>query len=450
MNKVTGGILKPLKSFRGGVDAMHQKKASDLEVVRMIDPSVVVIPMQQSIGAPCQPLVKPGDHVDVGQKIGDSEAAVSAPVHASVSGTVKSVGEIHLANGNVCTGITIESDGLMTLCETVSPPVVDSLESFLSAIRESGLVGLGGAGFPTHLKLRSALKSEPKVDTLIINAAECEPFISVDCRSCIEHPEDILNGIKALEKWMNFESVIIGVEDNKPKAFQVLKKVAESDDEADDRIKLMSLRSHYPQGAEKMMIYVTTGRVVPAGKLPSDVGCVVMNVETCAMIGRYLASGKPLVSRSLTFDGSAVAKPMNVRIPIGTKIQDVIDFCGGFAAEPEKIMLGGPMMGMALSNTDGPLCKANNAILAFKHDPKRDKPMWDCIRCGKCVAACPLSLMPTKIEDYCRTRNVEKLKQANVMVCMECGSCAFHCPSARPLVQYMRLGKQLIREEAKK
>lgn len=450
MSNEVSGILKPLKRFRGGVEAMFQKQASDLEVVRMPLPEIVVIPMQQSIGAPCKPLVKVGDHVDIGQKIGDSEAAISAPVHASISGTVKSVGDIHLTNGNVCTGITIQSDGLSTVSESVKPPVINSQEDFLNAVRESGLVGLGGAGFPTHAKLRSALTSEPKVDTLIINAAECEPFISVDCRSCIEQPEHILAGINALLKWIDFKQVIIGVEDNKPKAFETLRKIAASDDDKDDRIKMMSLKSHYPQGAEKMMIYVTTGRIVPAGKLPSDVGCVVMNVETCAMIGRYLETGRPLISRSLTFGGAAVNKSMNVRIPIGTKIQDVIDFCGGFSEDPEKIILGGPMMGMSLANTEGPLCKANNAIIAFKKNPRRDKPMWDCIRCGRCVAACPLSLMPTKIEEYCRTKNVEKLKKANVMVCMECGSCAFHCPSSRPLVQYMRLGKQILREEAKK
>lgn len=446
-SKLIAGVLAPLKRFRGGVPAMHQKNAADLPLRVIPVPKSVTIPMQQSIGAPCEPLVQVGDYVYTGQKIGDSGANVSAPVHASISGTVKSIGEIKLANGNTCIGITIESDGKRMDLPDLKPPMINNLEDFLGAVRESGLVGMGGAGFPTHAKLRSALQSEPKVDTLIINAAECEPYISVDNRECIEHPENILAGIKALIKWIDFKQVIIGVEDNKPKSFEILRKLAAEDDEIDDRIKLMSLYSRYPQGAEKMMIYVTTGRIVPVGKLPSDVGCVVMNVETCSVIGRYLKSGRPLISRSLTVDGDAINGPFNIRVPVGTSIEEIINYCGGFSAPPVKIILGGPMMGPALADIEAPICKNNNAVLAFKSSGISDKKEWDCIRCGRCVQACPLSLEPTKIKSYVKQRNTEKLKEFNVMNCMECGSCAYHCPAALPLVQYMKLGKQLLREE---
>ena len=450
MSEEYKGILSPLKKIRGGVEADHQKQASDVPMQRIPVPKLVQIPMQQSIGAPCEPVVQVGDYVYEGTKIGEGKSPVSAPVHSSVSGTVKEIGQIHLANGNTCLGITIETDGKRLEDPNKKPPVVESLDDFLNAVRESGLVGLGGAGFPTHAKLRSALQSVPHVDTLIVNAAECEPYISVDCRECMEYPQNIYDGIKALVKWLDFKQVIIGVEDNKPKSFETLKNLAEQDDSGDDRIKLMKLHSRYPQGAEKMMIWVTTGRVVPIGKLPSDVGCVVMNVETCSVLGRFLRTGRPMITRSMTVDGDAIKGAFNVRVPIGTKIQDVIDACGGYSKPPKKIILGGPMMGPALASTDAPVCKQNNAIIVLAEKDYGEKPEWACIHCGKCVAACPMHLVPTKLEKAARKRDIQGLKDQQIMACMECGSCAFQCPSSRHLVQYIRLGKTLLREEGKK
>ncbi len=445
---VKGGVLRAVKKVRGGVKVAHHKNTAELEVVRIPTPSKVVIPMQQHIGAPCEPVVKVGDEVAVGQLIGDSDKFISAPIHASVSGKVTAIGEVKLPNGSVSKAVTIESDGEMRLWEGIKPPKVETREDLIKAVRDSGLVGLGGAGFPTHVKLN--FPPDKNIDTLVVNAAECEPYITVDYRECMENSWDILSGVYALKELLGFKQVIIAAEDNKPEAFKVLGKIADHDADIDDSVKLMVLESKYPQGAEKMMVQSATGRRVPPGKLPADVGCVVMNVASVAFISRYLKTGKPLVSRSLTVDGSAIAAPKNVRVPVGTDIGEIIDFCGGFKGEPCKILTGGPMMGLAIVGTDLPVLKQNNAILAFTADDAVLKPETDCIRCGRCVAACPMSLMPTNIVKAAKIKDVDALKRAGVTVCMECGSCAFACPAGKPLVQHMRLAKAILREEGNK
>lgn len=442
------GVLKAASKVRGGVSVSHNKNTAEMEVERMPSPGRVVLPMQQHIGVPCTPVVQVGDKVCVGQLIADSEKYVSAPIHASVSGKVSAIGETVLPNGVISQSVTIESDGEMKLFEGLEPPKVETKEDLIKAVRASGLVGLGGAGFPTHVKLN--FPPDKKVDTLIVNAAECEPYITVDYRECIDNSWDILSGIYTLKEMLGIKNVIIAIEDNKPKAFDVLSRIAGSNFDKDGSVNLMLLKTRYPQGAEKVMVQSSTGRKVPPGKLPSDVGCMVMNVASVAFISRYLKSGKPLVSRSLTVDGSAITTPKNVRVPIGTNFGEVIDFCGGFKEDPFKIIMGGPMMGLAVIGTDIPVLKQNNAILAFAEDSNRIKKERDCIRCGRCAYVCPMSLEPTKIMNFAKVKDIEKLKTSGANVCMECGSCSYACPSGIPLLQYLRLAKTLLAEAGDK
>lgn len=434
-----------IKTSRGGVNVPHNKNTKELSCVRIPQPKTVVIPMQQCIGAPCTPLVKVGDTVKVGQKIGDSDKFVSAPIHASVSGVVKAISDIRLSNGNLSTAITIESDGLMTLDENIKAPIVETKEELCKAVRESGVVGLGGAGFPTHVKLN--VPEDKKIDTLIINAAECEPYITVDYREALDNSWDVLSGVYTLAEILKIENVVIAVEDNKPEAIKILKAVQKQSDTDQRLTTIMTLKSKYPQGAEKMIVFSATGRKVPLGGLPSDVGCIVMNIATVAFISRYLKTGKPLISRSLTIDGSAIKEPKNVRVPIGTKISEVIDFCGGFLEEPKKILMGGPMMGVAICEVDAPILKQNNAILAFKKDDVKEE--LPCVKCGKCVEACPMNLVPSFLKKATDLKDTDKLKKLGITACMECGCCSYSCPSGIPLVQHMRLAKQYLREEKK-
>lgn len=442
------GVLKAVKNVRGGVAVEHHKLTASLPVERIEMPDKVLLPMQQHIGAPCTPTVKVGDIVGVGQVVGDSDAFVSAPVHASISGKVTSVGAVKIANGSMVPAVTIENDGEMRLFEGIEPPKVETRDDLVKAVRASGLVGLGGAGFPTSVKL--AFSPDKNIDTLIVNAAECEPYITVDYRECMDNSWDIMGGVYSLAELLGFKNIVIAVEDNKPDAIEVLKNIAAKNTQPDFKVDVMALKSKYPQGAEKMMIQSATGRRVPIGKLPVDVGCVVMNVGSVAFISRYLKTGKPLVSRSVTVSGDAVKNPKNLRVPIGIEIQKLIDACGGFEGEPYKIIAGGPMMGMSIIDTTAPLLKSNNAVLVFSEKTGALKKERACIKCGRCAAACPMSLVPTLLEKYAVREDAQMLSKLGIGVCMECGSCSYSCPAGKPLVQYMRLGKQIVREAGAK
>lgn len=404
--------------------------------------------MQQHVGAPCRPLVKVGDTVDVGQKIGDSDAYVSAPIHASISGKVAAITQVTLPGGQRTDAVVIQSDGEMRVSPDVKPPKVDSAESLCSALRESGLVGLGGAGFPAHVKLN--VPKGKRIDTLIINAAECEPYITADNREAIENAQSVLEGVYIIRDLLHIDRVIIAVENNKPDVIETLTRIADNPErDPDDNVRVLPLRARYPQGAEKVLVKSCTNRVIPLGKLPADVGCIVMNITSVAFVADYLKTGMPLVKKRVTVDGSAIQHPQNVLVPVGTKISDLVAFCGGWKAEPAKLLMGGPMMGLALTGDDLPILKQNNGLLAFAEGDAVLPEPTACIRCGRCVAGCPMDLMPTQLEKYAELGDVDALNRYGVMCCMECGTCAYNCPANRPLVQAIRMGKALVKKGGK-
>jgi len=430
--------------FRGGVNPPSSKNTMELATVRMDVPSKVVIPMNQHIGAPCQALVKKGDNVKVGQVIGNAGSYVSAPIHSSVSGTVTSIDERIISASKPIVCVEIKPDGLQELSEEVKPPSIDSRESFLNAIKASGLTGLGGAGFPTHVKLNPP--EEVVVDLLLINAAECEPYITSDYRECMENSSNIIEGINHVLKWTGIPKAIIGVEDNKPKAIKKLSEVASSY----DNITVCSLKSRYPQGAEKMLIQTLTGREVPSGKLPHDVGCLVMNVTSVAFVAQYIKTGLPLIKRRITVDGSCVATPKNVEVLIGTPLQEVFDFCGGLIMDPGKVIMGGPMMGIALYSEELPVMKHTNAILAFDEKEGLIPEEGPCIRCARCVNVCPVNLLPFDIDRLVKANRIEDLNDHHAMDCIECGACVYICPAKRMLLQSIRLAKDATRRALQK
>lgn len=423
-----------------GVHVPHRKNTAAMPAVRMGVPSSVTLPMVMHIGKPAIPVVKVGDHVDIGTLIAEQDGKISSPIYASVSGKVSKIGDMLLSNGSTAPAVTIESDGEMTVSETVVPPTVENGSDLIEAIRKSGIVGLGGAGFPTHVKFDVGDPS--KIEELIINGAECEPYITSDTRTMIDRADDMAFALRALEKHLGIKKILIGIENNKKEAIASMQKLAA----ADEHVKVCALPALYPQGGEKVLIYHTTGKTVPAGKLPIDVGCVVCNCTTLAEIGRFLQTGMPLVEKCVTVDGGAVKEPKNVIVPIGTALSDVFDFCGGFTADPEKVLYGGPMMGIAVPDTTVPVLKQTNAILALDKKEAAPKKTTACLRCGACANHCPFRLDPCAIAFAYKKRDVEELERLHVDVCMECGSCAYNCPAGRPLIENHRLAKALVRE----
>ena len=318
-------------------------------------------------------------------------------------------------------------------------------EELAKAARAAGLVGLGGAGFPAHVKLN--VPEGKTIDTLLVNVAECEPYVTSDHREALENGRNVLEGVYHVKEILGVQRVIIAVEDNKPDVIQKLSEIAD-DPKRDplDQVRVLPLKSRYPQGAEKVLVQACTGRKVPAGKLPADVGCLVMNIGSLSFLASYMRTGMPLTLKRVTLDGSAIAHPQNVIVPVGTPIKDVVAFCGGYKAEPKKLIMGGPMMGVAITSDELPILKQNNAILAFDQREAQLRQPTACIRCGRCVAACPMHLMPTKLEQAVERQDVEALQSLDIMTCMECGCCSFSCPAGRRLVQAIRLGKNYVRK----
>ncbi len=422
-----------------GIRVPHKKNTAEIKPVEIAAPSSVTIPMSMHIGKTARVAVKKGDTVKVGQLIGEADGYISSNIHSSVSGTVEKIGETITSNGERVTCVTIAADGKQEKYEGIKPPAVKDFESFVEAVKDSGAVGLGGAGFPSFVKL--SVKELSSVDALIINAAECEPYITSDTRTMIDKSEFVFKGIAAVRKYMGIKRFIIGIENNKRRAIEVMKSLAEKTDGVEVRV----LPAIYPQGGEKVLVYNTVKRIIPRGGLPLDVGVIVSNVTTLAFIAEYLETGMPLVSKCVTVDGSAVKEPKNVIAPIGTSIADLIESAGGLKCEPAKIIYGGPMMGITVPSLDEPVLKNTNAVIFMDSKEARQPKTTPCISCGACAQHCPFRLDPRAIARAYKLSDAEELEKLCVDMCMECGCCSFVCPAHRPLVQTNKLGKQLVK-----
>ena len=435
------------KSFFGGIHPKENKHyAENYPVQDYREPDVLVIPMAQHIGAPCKPLVKKGDIVTMGQKIGDNEG-LCVPVHASVSGKVKAVEMRPHTSGTMMMSVVIENDHLDTPCPDIQPRTPEEVEKLstqelMDIIREAGIVGMGGATFPTHVKLSSALG---KVDTIIVNVSECEPYIVADDRLCQEYPEEMISGLKIIMRILGLKEAHIGMEDNKAAAAKALKKELVGE----PGIILDILPAKYPQGAEKQLIYAITGREIPSGALPAAVGCAVFNAATCKAIHDAVYEGMPLIRRIVTVSGDIVMEPKNLMVPIGTAF-DMLSQAVGRSENPYKVLSGGPMMGAAQYDLSVPVIKGTNAVTILGKKNKYDVVASRCIRCGKCIDACPMHLMPVLMYKAMFAGDVEEMKSVNMMDCIECGSCAYTCPASVPLVLAFRTGKHYIRQAAAK
>ena len=430
-----------LLSFKGGIHPPHEKKHTEKKsVVKLVEPKVVTISMRQHIGAPCNPIVKKGDYVKVGELIGEATSFVSAPIHSSVSGTVNEVSEKKVLGGKaVC--VVIESDGKNLVHESVVPRGdIEKLSSkeILDIIKNAGIVGMGGAGFPTHVKLSPP--PEKKIDVVILNGAECEPYLTADHRLMLENPDDVVYGLRAILKVLNVQKGFIGIEHNKPDAYESIKNASKDYPE----IEVVLLHTKYPQGAEKQLIYACTKREVPSGALPMDAGAVVTNVASAAAIANAIKTGMPLIERICTVTGSSIVEPKNVLIKVGTNIKEIIDACGGYKEDIGKLIMGGPMMGIATDTDKIPSTKTTSGILAFNKEEAKIPEKENCLKCGKCVSVCPAFLEPLYISAYSLKNDFDMAEKYHALDCIECGSCSFICPSKRPLLHSIRIAKREI------
>lgn len=427
-----------LEGYYGGVHPSERKEYTEhLPLVRFPDPEVVVIPLSMHAGAPANPVVQVGDTVKVGQKIGEAAGFISSPVHSSVSGTVTAIEtRLHATRGE-CLSVVIQSDGKNTLHESVQPHKdLDSLtpDEIVDIVREAGIVGMGGAGFPTSVKL----KPPKPIDTILLNGCECEPLLTADHRVLLEYADDVIFGLKAIIKTVGAEKGIIVIEDNKQDAIELLQaKTADISD-----IDVVVAKTKYPQGAEKMLIKRVMGRQVPRGGLPADVGCVVSNISTTKAIADVIKTGMPLIERVVTVTGERLKKPGNYIVKIGTNTKDLIDYCGGITGDDVTIKAGGPMMGFVLSDTNVPIMKGSNGIIVVDTDHTAEQP---CIKCGRCVDVCPMELSPLYYAKYADEQNWQGMKDMNVMDCLECRCCEYICSSKIPLVSKIKAGKNAVR-----
>lgn len=425
--------------FLNSIPVPLKKNTADKPSVRMTGVTTVMIPTLMHKGTPATPVVKMGDLVKVGTKIAEANGEHSSPVYASVSGKVTKVCDYLTASGVSVPAVVITSDGEMTPADDLSVPVVNGRDDLLCAIRESGVVGLGGAGFPTHVKLNVDFNN---VETLIVNGTECEPYITSDNHVMNERAGDIEYALNAFKQHFGIKNIVIGVGDNKKSSIENMKALASRM----EGVKVIALPSTYSHGSEEAIVFHATKKVLPQGKLPIDIDCVVCNVTTIAEIGKYLQTGMPFVERYVTVDGSCVKEPQCVIAPIGVSLEDLFAFCGEFASDPDRVVYGGPMMGITVPDLSTPVLKTTNSVLALSSEETKLPKQTACIRCGRCTNNCPLGIAPAAIEKAYAKRDVEELVALQVNACMECGSCAYLCPASRPLVQTNKLAKILVKE----
>lgn len=436
-----------LLTFKRGIHPPHRKHLSEhKEIETYLPKGDLVFPMSQHIGTPCTPLVKKGDKVLVGQKIGEASSLISANVISSVSGTVKNVTPMLTDGGKKVMSIIIENDNNY---EEVVPTPHENFKSLsndelLEIIKEAGIVGLGGACFPTHVKLNPP--KECNIDTIIVNAAECEPYLTCDHQLMLQHSKEVTEGLEILAHMFPNAKIYLGIENNKKDAITIMKAMLESL----QNVEVAELKTKYPQGAEKQLIYSITKREVPTGKLPTDVGCIIQNVGTVVAIRKAVIEGKPLTERVVTITGGAITTPKNVLVKLGTSVQELIDFCGGFKETPVKVVCGGPLMGTALFSLDIPAIKDTSGIVCLSAAETSIDQEQNCIRCGRCVSSCPMGLLPNKLNSLVLKRNYEEFEKLNGLNCIECGACSFVCPSKRNLTQSCKEGKKQVLANRKK
>ena len=425
--------------FLNSIPVPLKKNTADKPSVRMTDVKTVMIPTLMHQGTPATPVVKMGDLVKVGTKIAQANGELSSPIYASVSGKVTKVCDYLTASGKYVPAIVITADGEMATEEGLTAPTVNSKDELLAAIRESGVVGLGGAGFPTHVKLNVDFEN---VETLIVNGTECEPYITSDNHVMNERAGDIEFALSAFKKHLGIKHIVIGVGNNKKTSIENMKELASRIEGAE----VIALPSTYSHGSEEAIVFHATKKVLPQGKLPAHIGCVVCNVTTIAEIGKYLKTGMPFVERYVTVDGSCVKEPKCVIAPIGVSLEELFAFVGEFECDPERVVYGGPMMGITVPSLSAPVLKTTNSVLALSEKETKFPKETACIRCGRCTNNCPLGIAPAAIEKAYARKDVEELVALQVTACMECGSCAYLCPAHRPLVQTNKLAKALVKE----
>lgn len=430
-----------MANFRGGIHPREHKEATESKKIEVAPlPQRAFIPLSQHTGAPSTPAVKPGDKVSTGSVIGKPAGTISVPTHASISGTVAEIKELpHPLTGKLTTTVVIESDGQDTLDESIKERHTNEISpgEIIARVRDAGIVGLGGAAFPTFFKL-SPPKEKP-IDTLIINGCECEPFLTADHRLMVEKPKEIIEGTTYIAQALGVKNIIIAIEDNKPDAIAAMKEAAKN-----TNFVIRSLKTKYPQGAEKQLIKTCLGREIPSGGLPADVGCIVQNVGTAVAVREAIRFNRPLYERVITVTGPGVIEPKNLFVRIGTPIKELINFCGGYRGKPEKLIMGGPMMGIALASDDVPALKGTSGVLVI--NTAKEPGERDCIRCGRCIEACPMGLSPTRLNYHIKAGRLTPAKTEHLLDCIECGCCAYVCPAKIRLVHNFKYGKsELLR-----